>query len=142
MRYTLRQISVSHVTRVGCALGWLITLPPALCLAGLLVAFLYRLQQALQQVEPVTLSILGQDVLRIDWLDVFHLQPMADRLTQWTNNLGLTFIILTLLLMVGGNILVVLIGVLVSGVYNLLGRRGWGLVVELAEESPTQVSRQ
>jgi hypothetical protein len=139
MRYTIRQISVRHVIRTGCALGWLTTLPPALCLAGIIVAFLTRLHQALQQVEPLTLSLLGQEVLRIDWLDVFRLQPVADRLAQWTGNLGLTFTLLTLLLMISGNLLVLLIGLLVSGAYNLLGRRGWGLVVELAEAPPAQV---
>jgi hypothetical protein len=139
MRYIVRQISLRHVTRIGCALGWLTSLPPALCLAGIIVAFLHRLQQALQQVEPLTLSVLGQEVIRIDWLDVFRLQPLADHLAQWTGNLGLTFTLLTLLLMIGGNILVLLIGLLVSGAYNLLGRRGWGLVVELAEAPPARV---
>ncbi|MGH2522182.1 MAG: hypothetical protein ACRDH2_06730 [Anaerolineales bacterium] len=133
MRYTIRRISLSHVARVGCALGWLAALPPALCFAGVAVALLQRVHQALQQVTPLTLSILGQEVVRLDWLDVFRLQPVADRLAQWTDNLGLTFTLLTLLLTISGSVLVVLSGLLVGGAYNLLGRAGWGLIVELAE---------
>ena|SRR6266498_1219014 len=134
MRYNIRRISLSRVAIAGCALAWLATLPPAFCMAGVVVILLQRVQQALQQIQPFTLNILGQEVARIDWLELLHLQPLVDRLAQWSNHPVLSFIILTLTLTMIGSILVILIGLLVSGAYNLLSRTGWGLVVELSEE--------
>jgi hypothetical protein len=134
MRYNIRRISLSRVALVGCALGWLAILPPAFCMAGVVVILLQRAQQALQQIQPFTLNILGQEVARIDWLEILHLQPLVDRLAQWSNHPILSFIVLTLTLTIIGSVLVILIGLLVSGAYNLLSRTGWGLVVELSEE--------
>jgi hypothetical protein len=136
MRYNIRRISLSRVAVVGCALAWLATLPPAFCMSGIVVILLLRVQQALQQLQPFTLNILGQEVARIDWLEILHLQPLVDRLAQWSNHPILSFIVFTLTLTIIGSVLIILIGLLVSGAYNLLSRTGWGLVVELSEEPP------
>jgi len=138
VRYYLRRISLSRVARLGCALGWLAALPPAVGLAGGILFILQRMQQALQQVEPLTVSLLGQEVLRIDWLDVLRLQPLADRLALWTDNLVLTFIVLSLGFTLLGSVLLLLIGLLVCGAYNLLSQAGWGLAVELVEDPAVQ----
>ncbi len=122
-------------------LGWLTALLPALCFAGLGVAVVQRVHQALQQVTPITLSLFGQELIRIDLLEVLRLQPLAQVLARWAENPMLTFFALSLGLMLVGGVFWILTSLLVSEVYNLAARAGWGLVLELREEHQSTTSK-
>lgn len=134
MRYTVRRINLASVARLGCMLSGLAALPPALCLAWLTVTALQRIQQALLQVKPLTVSLLGQELVRINLLDAFRLQPLANSVTQWTQDLFLTFGSLTLILVLIGGLLATVSAVLIGIAYNLLAQAGWGLTLELGDE--------
>lgn len=133
MRYTIRRIGLTSVARLGCLLSGLAALPPALGLAGLTVAAIQRIHEALQQIEPLTLTLLGQELVRIDLLDALRLQPVAHRVAELAQRLSVTFGSLTLILVLTGGLLVTLSAVLIAVAYNLLARAGWGLTLELSE---------
>ena len=133
MRYTIRRIGLTSVARLGCLLSGLAVFPPALFLAGLTVAALQRIHEALQQIEPLTLSLLGQELVRIDLLDALRLQPVASRVAELAQGPVLAFRSLTLILVLTGAGLATLSAVLIAVAYNLLARAGWGLAVELRD---------
>jgi hypothetical protein len=142
MQYTIRRIDLPSVGRVGCIVGWLVAFLPALCLAGLGVFILQSVNQAFEQVKPLTLSVLGQEVLRIDFLNVLQLQPLAQAIQPWAQNSMFTFVVLTVLLLLVGGILWMLTGLLVSVIYNLIARLGWGLTVDLVEAGRARDRKQ
>ena len=133
MRYTIRRIGLTSVARLGCLLSGLAVFPPALFLAGLTVAAVQRIHEALQQIEPLTLTLLGQELVRIDLLDALRLQPVANRVAELAQGPDLAFRSLTLILVLTGAGLATLSVVLIAVAYNLLARAGWGLAVELRD---------
>lgn len=137
MPYTIRRITLRSAARLGCALGWLAALFPSLVLAGLAIAVLRQVNQAFQQVEPVTLTVLGQEIARIDFLEILRLSAAAQTVGRWVENAPVTFITLALLLLVAGAIVLAGISLLLVLGYNLLAANGWGLVVELQENNPS-----
>ena len=135
MQYTIRRIDLPSAVRVGCIVGWLVAFLPAVCLAGLGVFIVQGVNQAFEQVKPLTLSILGQEVLRIDLLNVLQLQPLAQAIHPWAQNSMFTFVVLTGLALLLGSILWMLTGLMVCVIYNLIARLGWGLGMDLVEAS-------
>ncbi len=141
MRHTIRRIGLTSVARLGCLLSGLAAFPPALCVAGLTVAALQRIHEALQQIEPLTLTLLGQELVRIDLLDALRLQPVANRVAELAQGPFLTFRSLTLILLLTGALLATLSAVLIAVAYNLLARAGWGLTLELRDTQRSSGSR-
>ena len=133
MRYTVRRIGLTSVARLGCLLSGLAAFPPAACIAGFTVAALQRIHAALEQIEPLTLTLLGQELVRIDLLDALRLQPVAIRVAELAQGPLLTFRSLTLILVLSGAVLTTLSVVLIAAAYNILARAGWGLSLELRE---------
>jgi len=133
VRYTIRRIGLTSVARLGCLLSGLAAFPPAACVAGFTVAALQRIHAALQQIEPLTLTLLGQELVRIDLLDALRLQPVATRVAELAQGPLLTFRSLTLILMLTGAVVATLNAVLIAAAYNLFARAGWGLSIELGD---------
>jgi hypothetical protein len=131
MRYKIRRITTGSALRVGLMLGWLVVLCPALCLAGVAVQVLGRVGQALGRVEPIDLSVFGQEIARIDVLEILRLSDAAQTVARLTENQPLTFAMLALLLTLLGAAVFVVVAVLFSIGYNLLATVGGGLEVEL-----------
>jgi len=129
------------VARLGCLLSGLAVFPPALCVAAFTVAALRRIHEALGQVEPLTLSLLGQELVRIDLLEALRLQAVADRVAELAQVPFITFRSLTLLLVLAGAVLATLSAILMAVAYNLVGRAGWGLAVELRDVQRTGRNR-
>ncbi len=133
MEYTVRRVGVSSAARLGCLIGWLVALGPALVLALLALVVLRWLDQTLGQVRPITLNLLGRDVLRIDLLEELGLLPLTQTIGPWVDDPTFTVLFLTVLLaLIGGAVWTATL-VLASLVYNLAARLGWGLAVDLDE---------
>ncbi|HBY97631.1 MAG: hypothetical protein M5U01_38295 [Ardenticatenaceae bacterium] len=133
-RHTVRRIAPGSAIRLGCVLGWLIVLLPALCLAWLAVRALSQLDRTLERIEPIRLTILGQEIARIDLLATLRLQATAQTVNRLVEILPVTFILLTVLLVLAGALILVVVTLLGSIGYNLLAARGWGLEVDLREK--------
>ena len=126
MRYTIRRIAPWSALRVGCAVGWLVALCPALCLTVVAI-------QALQGIQPLDISVLGQPIARIDFLEILRLNGAAQTVSRLAGGLPLTFLLLLLLLTLVGAAMLAGALLLFSGGYNVLASVGGGLEVDLQE---------
>ena len=133
MRYTIRRIGPGPALRVGCAVGWLVALCPALCLALAAVQALQRVNQALARIEPLDINILGQPIARIDFLELLRLNTTAQTVGQLATNLVSTFALTALALTLIGGVLTAAALLLFSAGYNLLASFTGGLEIELDE---------
>src|SRR5689334_2778942 len=106
MRYRLRRIAPGSALRVGCAVGWLVALGPALCVAIVVVQVLRRVAEAFARIEPLDINVLGQPIARIDFLDLLRLSDTASVVERLTSSAATTFILAALLLTVIGALLV------------------------------------
>jgi hypothetical protein len=134
MRYRIRRITPESALRVGCTLGWLVMLCPALCMAMVLVQVLQRINQALVGITPIEITLLGQSIARIDLLEILRLSEAARTVARLMQSQPLTLAALTLLFTAVGALLLAVAVLLFSLGYNLLARAGGGLEVELREE--------
>jgi hypothetical protein len=131
MRYTVRRVSVGSALKTGLALGWLVALCPALCLAGVAVQALRRVSTALGQIRAFDISVLGQTIATIDLVSLLGLTGAAQTTAQLTSRLGVTFGLLTLALTLVGAAVFLGAALLFCLGYNLLARLAGGLEVEL-----------
>jgi hypothetical protein len=134
MSYTIRKVSVGSALRLGITLGWIVALGPALGLAGLAVIAIQRLNQALLQLTPFSFGFLGQELARIDMLELLKLQDAAQVVGQAATHMPATFLGLAALLALVGTIGVIFATLLFVLAYNLIGRLGWGLSVDLRSD--------
>jgi hypothetical protein len=133
VRYTIRRIAPGSALRVGCAVGWLVALCPALCLAVAAVQVLQRVNQAFVRIEPIDINVLGQPVARIDLLEILRLSDAARVVGRLVASVPATLLILTLLLTLVGAVVLAATLLLFCAGYNLLAAIGGGLQVELQE---------
>jgi hypothetical protein len=133
LHYSIRRIKIGSALRMGCALAWAAALVPASCLAWAGLAILQRFDQALDRVEPLTLSVLGQEIARIDVLAILRLQPAVQAIDRLAAGGITTFLTLALLLALAGGLVLLAAWLLLVFGYNLLGRYGLGLEVEVQE---------
>jgi hypothetical protein len=131
MRYSIRRIGMGSTLRVGLALGWLVALCPAICLAGLAVQILRSVSRALAQLEPFDINMLGQTIATIDPLGLLKLSGAAEVVGRLTASLPITFGALVLLLTIVGAAMFIVVGLLFALGYNLLASVTGGLVFEL-----------
>jgi hypothetical protein len=134
-RYRVRRISLFSLLRMSLALGWLVALGPALCLAALGVRALQAAGAALGKVENIEVGAFGQTLARIDLLQTLGLSSAAETTGQLTANAGATFVTFALVLVLVGALLLA-VGALLFGLgYNLLAWLGGGVEVELRQEN-------
>ncbi len=136
MRYYLRRVRLQSMARLGFFLGWLVAFLPALLSAGLVVFVLLQVHEVFGQIKPFTVNAFGQDLLRLDLLQILQLQPLDRALQPWALNPVSTFLSIAIVLMLIGGALVMLTVLLVGLVYNLIARFGLGLEMELRETGP------
>ena len=134
MRYIIRKISLSSALRIGCLLGWLVALVPAIVFAGISAYVLDRISKLFTSIQPISLTILGQEILHLDLLSSLGLRGTAQTVSQLAADLPVTFILFSLLFLVLGSLLFAFTWVLASVSYNLLASMGGGLEVDLLEE--------
>lgn len=131
MQYYMRRVSLGSVGRLGCFLGWLAVLPPSLLLAWLVVFMAQSVHQAFAQIKPLNMSLLGQQVLHLDFLQLLQLQALAEMAATLAQNPVLTFVSIAFLAVLIGGLLWMLIALMIGLVYNLIASAGWGLALEL-----------
>lgn len=137
MRYTIRRISLGSAVKLALALGWLVALCPALCLAGVAVQVLRRVSAALGQIRAFDIAVLGQTIATIDLVSLLGLSSAAQTTTQLSSRLGVTFGLFALVLTLAGAVVFVGAALLFSVGYNLLSGIVGGLEIDLrGEERP------
>jgi hypothetical protein len=131
MRVAIRRVSLASLAKLGCLLGVVAAfLPSLLCgLAGLGLSNLaFRWLQGWQEVN---ISLLGQELVRLDLVHTLGLDKLLRGL-QVLTTASLPVLLLAVLSMalVSGMLLAIIIA-LVGLVYNLLATGTGGLVLEM-----------
>ncbi|NOK59689.1 MAG: hypothetical protein GFH27_549285n213 [Chloroflexi bacterium AL-W] len=130
-QYQIRRIAPGSVIRISFLLGWVVLLCPTLCVAGIFIQVLRQINQAITRVEPIELSMLGQEIASIDLLNVLRLSETAQTIGQLSDNVALTFTGMVVLLLLAGVIVGTGAMLLFSVGYNILASIGGGFVVDL-----------
>lgn len=131
MHYRIRRVTLGSALRVALALGWLVAIGPAMCIAVLAVRVLTRVSAAFAQIEPIEVSVLGRLIARFDILERLQLASTAQTIAEMAQHPTNTFVIFTLLLTLVGAIAILVVALLFCLGYNLLAGVGGGLEVEL-----------
>lgn len=131
MRYSIRRISPGSALRVGCTLGWIIAVGPALLIAFVAIKALQKVNEALVNVETINIEVFGQSIASLDILSMLNMSDTAQTVSQLSASIGVTFVGLLLLLTAVGAVMVMLVMLIFSMGYNLLAMIGGGLEVDL-----------
>jgi hypothetical protein len=131
VRYTVKRIGLGSALRVGLALGWLVALFPSLTLAWLALAALRRVDDALGQITPYELSVLGQPIAQLDLLQLLGLVEVVRTIARLAGDGWQTFLTITGLLTLAGAAIVVVTLLAFCLCYNLLAATVGGLKIEL-----------
>jgi len=132
MKVSIRHVSLASLGKMGCLLGAVAAFLPSL-LCGLLGLGLAKLMlQWLESWQELTISILGQEVVRFDLVQFLGLEKMLQPLQVVASASGSVFLLVILALAFASGVVLALIVVLVGLAYNLLAATTGGLVVEMS----------
>jgi hypothetical protein len=132
MQVAIRRVSLASLGKMGCLLGAVAAfLPSLLCgLAGLALTSLVR--RWLESWQEVNISLLGKDMLNLDFVDLLGLEKLMDVLEILASASGPVLLLAVLILaLVSGALLAAIIGI-VGLAYNLVATATGGVVVEMA----------
>lgn len=134
MHYRICHINYGSAIKTSLLIGWLVSLLPALCLAGIGVRALQQVNGAVSQIQPYEITVLGQRLARFDPLQELQLADAAHTIQQLTANPTATFLRWTLILTLIGAALVLAATLLFCLGYNIIAALGGGLAVEIEDE--------
>ena len=131
MRVAIRRVGLASLGKFGCLLGVVAAILPSLMcgLLGLGIASMTR--RWLEDWEEVTISVLGQEIARLDLVAILGLEQVTEVLqVLGTASAPVLLLAVLALALISGALLAIIIA-LVGLVYNLLAAATGGLVVEM-----------
>jgi len=131
MKVAIRRIDLGSLGRMGCLLGVIAAfLPSVLC--GLLgLGGVGLLRHWLEGWQEVTVSLLGQELAHLDFVQLLGLGRLLELLQMLgTASAGVLFLTVLALALASGAFLAVTVA-LVGLAYNLLASATGGIVVEM-----------
>jgi hypothetical protein len=151
MRYSLRRIAPGSALRAGCALGWIVMLPPALCVAGLAVRAIQFADSTLgglrdtevdlPDFELPLVGVIELGSVPVDLTGPLGLDERTQQVAGLAAQLPQIFATTTLGALAAGALVFALVVLLVCLGYNLLAGLGFGLEMDL-EATPGREPRQ
>jgi hypothetical protein len=132
MKVAIRRIGLISLSKTGCLLGAVAAfLPSFLCgLTALGLAGLLR--HWLESWQTTTITILGREIVRFDFVDLLGLEKVLGILQTLTSaSVPILFLAILALALVSGVFLAIVVA-LVGLAYNLLAAATGGLVVDMA----------
>jgi hypothetical protein len=132
MKVAIRRVSLTSLGKMSCLLGVVAAfLPSLLCgLTGLISANLLR--GWLESWQAINISLLGQEIARIDLVRRLGLEQVLNLLQALASASVLVLFLSVLSLALVSGILLALVISLVGLAYNLLAAATGGVVVEMA----------
>ncbi len=125
-KYTIRKINPFSVAKFSWLLGSLgMILPSIICAIGSL-ELITVLQILLQKLQNVNMGLFG----KADFIKMLNLEVVSATLTQWSDQSSLLVMLIMLGGVVVGGLLIGLISLLLSLVYNLVASVTGGIEVE------------
>jgi hypothetical protein len=132
MNIAIRRVSLASLGKFGCVLGVVVAFLPGLVCALVGLGSTHLLRSWLENWQDLTITLLGQEVARIDLVQLLGLTKLLESL--WIlDAASVPLVALTILglALVFGALLAAII-VLGGLTYNLLASATGGLVVEMA----------
>lgn len=131
MKVAIRRVGLASLGRMGCLLGIVAAFLPSL-LCGLsalgLAALVYRWLQGWQE---VSISLLGQQITTLDFVQMLGLEGVVQVLQVVTSASGAVLALGVLVLALASGLLLALITIFVGLAYNGLAAVTGGVVVEM-----------
>lgn len=140
-KYRIRRIGLGPLGKFGCLLGGLVSCVPGLAVAwgGLLVVGgLRRLLEGWQRVE---IQLLGQG-FPIDVVSLLNLESLLTGVQQIDGLSWVLAILFVALTCVSGGLVFLVMGILLSSLYNFIATLTGGLEVELEEPPPGRQAKR
>ena len=131
MKIAIRRISLGSLGKLGCVLGAVLALLPSLACGLLVVGLSNLVLNWLASWQELNISLLGQEIAKIDLTQFLGLEELVDLLQTVTALSGPLLLVLLALLALASGAILALIIILLGLVYNLLARVTGGLVVEM-----------
>jgi hypothetical protein len=132
MKVAIKRVSLRSLGKMGCLLGVVAAFLPSL-LCGLLgVGLALTLGGWLESWQEVSISLLGQEIIHLNFVHLLGLDRVLEVLQTWASASGAVLLLVVLgLALLSGLFLAVVIA-LVGLAYNLLAAATGGIVVEMA----------
>ena len=131
MKVAIRRIQLTSLGKIGCLLGVVAAFLPSL-LCGLLALGLAGLLRGwLEGWQDLTISLLGQEVARVDLVQFLGLDGVLEISQTLASASGLVLVLAVLALALVSGFLLAMIVILVGLAYNLLASATGGVVVEM-----------
>lgn len=142
MKVAIQRVGLASLGKMGCLLGAVAAfLPSMFCgVAGLALAGLVL--RWLQSWQVWKLTILNQEIARVNLAELLHLQRVLQILQAATAVSGWTLLLAVLVLSLAAGLVLAVIIVLVGLGYNLVAAGTGGLVVEMKPVTPRNAARQ
>jgi len=133
VKVAVRHVDLISLGKMGCLLGVIAALLPSLLCGLLTLGVVNRLLRWVEGWQEFTISVLGQEIARLDLVHFLGLEQVLVVLqTAATASLPVLFLAVLILALVIGAFLA-LITILVGLGYNLLASATGGVVVEVSD---------
>jgi hypothetical protein len=142
MKVAIHRVGLASLGKMGCLLGAVAAfLPSLLCgVAGLALARLAL--RWLESWQEWSLSLLGQELARINLVQLLGLARVLELLQTLTAVSGCVLLLAVLILALVTGVVLAVIIVLVGLAYNLVAAATGGVVVELKSVTPGNAARR
>lgn len=138
-RVTIRRVGLVSLAKYGCLLGAVASVTPSVAFGLLVLGAAHLLQGWLEGWKPLSISLLGQEILNIDFVRSLGMERLLHQL-QLLSALSLPALILIMLgLALLSGLLLAAIAILVGVAYNLLASVTGGLVLETTTAARSRV---
>jgi len=132
MKMAIRRVHLASLSKFGCLLGAVVAFVPSLLCGLIALGLAALLRHWLEAWQEVTISLLGQEVARLDLVQLLELRKVL-AVAQGVTSASLPVLFLVVLgLALAGGVLLAVLGLLAGLCYNLLASATGGLVVEMA----------
>lgn len=132
MKVAIKHVSLRSLGKMGCLLGVVAAFLPSL-LCGLLgVGLALTVGGWLESWQEVPISLLGQELIRLDFVDLLGLEQVLDVLQTLASASGAVLLLVVLGLALFSGLFLAVVIALVGLAYNLLSAATGGVVVEMA----------
>jgi hypothetical protein len=142
MKVAIQRVGLASLGKMGCLLGALAAFLPSLFLGVTGVALAGLVLRWLESWQIWTLTILNQEIARVNLVELLHLQRVLQILQAATAVSGWTLLLTVLVLSLAAGLVLAVIIVLVGLGYNLVAAGTGGLVVEMKPVTPRNAARR
>jgi len=132
MKVAIKRVSLRSLGKMGCLLGIVAAFLPSLFCGLLALGLALAVGGWLESWQEVPISLLGQEIIRLDFVHLLGLERVLDVLQTLASASGAVLLLVVLSLALLSGLFLAIVTALVGLAYNLLSTMTGGIVVEMA----------